>query len=133
MVLWQQGVRYASHRMPKVLGPATHAAFDYAFAGSLFIMAAWLWKRNRRAAVGSLLCGGATAANAILTDHPVGAVDLIDYKTHARIDAGLAALTAATPRLMGFANDDEARLFSVHALARTVVGSLTDFDDNPGK
>jgi hypothetical protein len=129
MVLWQQGVRYTAHRMPKVLGPATHAAFDYAFAGSLFVIAAWLWKRNRRAAVGSLLCGGATAANAILTDHPVGALDLIDYKTHARIDVGLAALTAATPRLMGFAHDDEARLFSIHALARTVVGSLTDFDD----
>jgi hypothetical protein len=129
MVLWQQGVRYASRRMPKVLGPATHAAFDYAFAGSLLVMAAWLWKRNRRAAVGSLICGGATAANALVTDHPVGALDFIDYKTHARIDGALAALTAATPRLMGFANDDEARLFSVHALARTVVGGLTDFDD----
>ncbi|MGD0932110.1 MAG: hypothetical protein ABR902_15790 [Candidatus Korobacteraceae bacterium] len=129
MVLWQQGVRYAAQRMPKVVGPATHAAFDYAFAGSLFVMAAWLWKRNRRAAVGSLICGSATAANAILTDHPVGALDLINYKTHARVDAALAALTAATPRLMGFANDDEARLFGVHALARTVVSSLTDFDE----
>ena len=57
------------------------------------------------------------------------ALDLIDYKTHARVDAALAALTAATPRLMGFANDDEARLFRVHALARTVVSSLTDFDE----
>jgi len=129
MVLWQQGARYASHRMPKLIGPTTHAAFDYAFAGSLLVMAAWLWKRNRRAAIGSLICGGATAANAIVTDHPVGTLDLIDYKTHARIDAALAALTAATPRLMGFANEDEARLFSVHALARTVVSSLTDFDD----
>ncbi len=129
MVLWQQGVRYATQRMPKVIGPATHAAFDYAFAGSLLVMAAWLWKRNRRAAVGSLICGGATAANALVTDHPVGELDLIDYKTHARIDAALAALTAATPRLMGFASDDEARLFSVHALARTVVSSLTNFDE----
>jgi len=129
MVLWQQGARFASRRMPKLIGPATHAAFDYAFAGSLFVMAAWLWKRNRRAAVGSLICGGATAANALVTDHPVGALDLIDYKTHARVDAALAALTAATPRLMGFANHDEARLFSVHAMARTVVSSLTDFDD----
>lgn len=133
MVLWQQGVRFASHKMPKVVGPATHAALDYAFAGSLFVIAAWLWKRNRRAAVGSLLCGGATAANALVTDHPVGALDLIDYKTHARIDAALAALTAATPRLMGFAHDDEARLFGVHALARTVVSSLTDFDDYAGR
>jgi hypothetical protein len=115
--------------MPKLIGPTTHAAFDYAFAGSLLVMAARLWKRNRRAAIGSLICGGATAANAIVTDHPVGTLDLIDYKTHARIDAALAALTAATPRLMGFANDDEARLFSAHALARTVVSSLTDFDD----
>jgi len=38
MVLWQQGARYASHRMPKLIGPTTHAAFDYAFAGSLLVI-----------------------------------------------------------------------------------------------
>jgi len=127
MVLWQQGVRFAARRMPARIGPVTHAALDYAIAGSLFLTAARLWKRNRRAAVGSMICGGAAAANALLTGYPGGAVDLISYKTHARFEVALAGLTAATPRLLGFADEEEARLFSLHALAETVVTSLTHF------
>jgi len=128
MVLWQQGVRFAARRMPKRAGPSTHAVLDYAVAGVFFLMAGRFWKRNRRAALGSLLCGGATVANAMLTNYPGGAIDLIDYKTHGHIDAGLAGLTAATPRLLGFANEEEADLFHLQALAETVVTSVTDFD-----
>ena len=127
MVLWQQGVRFAARRMPARIGPVTHAALDYVIAGSFFLTAARLWKHNRRAAVGSAICGGAVAANALLTDYPGGASPVISYRAHARFEAALAGLTAATPRLLGFADDEEARLFSLHALAETVVTSLTHF------
>jgi hypothetical protein len=128
MPLWQHGIRFAARRMPARIGPATHAALDYAIAGTFLLMAAKLWRRNRRAAVGSLLCGGAAAANALLTDYSGGAYDLIDYKTHARVDAALAGLAASAPRLFGFADEDEARFFGILALAGTVVASITDFD-----
>jgi len=128
MPLWEHGVRFAARTMPARIGPATHAALDYAVAGSFLFMAARLWRRNRRAAVGSLLCGGIVAANALLTDYPGGVFDVIDYKTHARVDAALAGLAAAAPRLLGFSEEPEARFFNVEALAQTVATSLTDFD-----
>ena len=128
MLLWQTGLSYASRRMPKVIGPATHAVLDYAVAGAFLFMAARFWKRNRRAAMGSLLCGGVAVAGNLLTDYPGGALELLDYGTHRNMDAGLAALTAATPRLMGFSGDPEAGFFGAQALVETAINSMTDFE-----
>lgn len=128
MPLWEHGVRFAARRMPARIGPVTHAALDYAVAGSFLFMAARMWRRNRRAAVGSLLCGGLAAANALLTDYPGGVFNVIDYKTHARVDAALAGLAGAAPQLLGFSGEPEARFFNVEALAQTVATTLTDFD-----
>jgi hypothetical protein len=128
MPLWHSGVSFAARKMPKVVGPTTHAILDYAVAASFFFMAARFWRTNRRAALGSALCGGAVATNALLTDYPGGVRDVIDYKTHGRIDAGLAGLTAAVPRLMNFSDEPEARAFGLHALAETAITSMTDFD-----
>jgi hypothetical protein len=128
MAIWQQGARAITRRMPKVIDPSTHAVLDYAVAGAFLLAAAGLWKRNRRAAIGSLLCGGATAVNAMFTDYPGGVFPTISYRTHGNVDAGLAGLTASTPRLMGFAGESEARLFGVSAFAETVITGLTDYD-----
>jgi hypothetical protein len=114
--------------VPARIGPATHAVLDYAVAGSFLFMAARLWRRNRRAAVGSLLCGGVVAVNALLTEYPGGVFDVIDYKTHAKVDAALAGLAGVTPRLLGFSAEPEATFFNVEALAQTVATTLTDFD-----
>jgi hypothetical protein len=127
MPLWEQGTRALARRMPKVISPTTHAAADYAVAGIFFLGAAWLWKRNRRAAVGSLLCGGAKVANALLTNYPGGAVAAISYRTHGSLDASIAGITASTPMLMGFSDQPEARLFSIQALTETVVSGMTDY------
>jgi hypothetical protein len=127
MPLWQQGLRFAAGRMPKAIQPSTHALIDCAIAGTFLLVAARFWRRNRRAAIGSLICGGAAAANIIFTDYPGGALDAISYKTHGRVDGGLAGMTAAMPRLMGFANEPEARAFGALALAETLVSSMTDY------
>jgi hypothetical protein len=129
MLLWQQGVRIAARRMPKVINPPFHAVLDYAFAGSLLLMAARHWNQNRRAAVGSLICGAATFVNAAITDYPGGIVRRIDYRTHARNDAVIAGLTASAPRLLGFSDDDDAAgEFGLAALAQTAISGLTDYD-----
>ena len=128
MLLWQSGLSYAARRMPKVIGPNTHAVLDCAVAGTFLFMAARFWRRNRRAAVGSLLCGGAALASNLLTDYPGGALRVVNYSTHGTIDAGLATLTAATPRLMGFSDEPEAGFFGAQALVETAITSLTNFD-----
>jgi hypothetical protein len=59
MAIFDTGVRMLSNRMPKMISPKAHAIIDYVTAGSFFAMGAYLWKRNRRAAVASLICGAA--------------------------------------------------------------------------
>ena len=128
MALWQKGFRMAVGRMPKVIDPTTHAVLDYAVAGSFLLMGVLFWKRSKRAAIGSLFCGGATAANILLTDYPGGTHPIISYQTHGHVDKGLAAMTAAVPRLMRFEDEREARFFEVEALANIAIAGLTDFD-----
>jgi len=100
MTIAQKGVKVVAGRMPKMITPRAHAALDYAIAGSFFLMGALLWKRNRRAGMGSLLCGGATAAVSVLTDYPGGVKKIIPYPLRKQIDTGLVAMAAAMPRLM---------------------------------
>ena len=128
MALWQKGLRMAVGKMPKLIDPTTHAVLDYAVAGSFLLMGILFWKRNKRAAVSSLFCGGAAAANIWLTDYPGGSQKLISYKAHGHIDTGIAGMTAGMPRLLRFEDEPEARFFEVEALANTVIVGLTDFD-----
>ena len=129
MALLHTGARFAAQRMPKVVQPRVHAVLDYAVAGAFFLMGAMMWRRHKRAALASFTCGAAKALNSMVTDYPGGVVPVIDYDTHGRVDAGLAALTAAAPRFLGFADEDEARFFSGAALAETVITGLTDYEE----
>src|SRR5271167_3541577 len=130
MSLAQKGVALAARRMPKMINPRVHAALDYAVAGSFLLMGALFWKRNRRAAIGSLLCGGATAAVSLLTDYPGGVRKVIPYSRHGQIDTGLIAMTAAMPKLVNIENDREAKFFARQALAKTAITAMTNFDYN---
>jgi len=128
MALMQRGVALAAGRMPKKISPRVHAALDYAIAGSFLLAGAVFWKRNRRAAVGALLCGGATAAVSLLTDYPGGVRKVIPYAMHGQIDTGLVAMTAAMPRLVNIEDDREAKFFSRQAVAKTAITAMTNFD-----
>lgn len=133
MALLQKGVALAAGRMPKKISPRVHSALDYAVAGSFLLMGALFWKRNRRAAIGSLLCGGATAAVSLLTDYPGGVRKVIPYAMHGQIDGGLIAMTAAMPRLVNIENDRAAKFFSRQAIAKTAIVAMTNFDHARGK
>jgi hypothetical protein len=128
MALMHRGVALAAGRMPKKISPRVHAALDYAIAGSFLLAGALFWKRNRRAAVGSLLCGGATAAVSLLTDYPGGVRKIIPYSMHGQIDSGLVAMTAAMPKLVNIENDRAAKFFSRQAMAKTAITAMTNFD-----
>jgi hypothetical protein len=128
MALMQKGVALAASRMPKKISPRVHSALDYAVAGSFLLAGALFWKRNRRAAVGSLLCGGATAAVSLLTDYSGGRRKPISYRMHGQIDSGLIAMTAAMPKLVNIEREPAARFFSGQAIAKTAITAMTNFD-----
>lgn len=127
MALMQKGMAIAASRLPKRISPRVHAALDYAIAGTFMLAGAIFWKRNRRAAFGSLICGGATAAVSLLTDYSGTDGKPISYSMHGQIDAGLIAMTAAIPRLVRIEDEPQAKFFSRQALAKTAITGMTDF------
>ena len=130
MSILQKGLALAAGRIPvpKIIKPEAHAVIDYLVAGTFFITAALYWRRNKRAAVSSLICGGITTTNSMLTDYPVGIWKVMQYQTHGKLDAGLAALTGSMPRLMGFTEDPESKFFMTQSMAATAVAAMTDFN-----
>jgi hypothetical protein len=128
MSLLQTGMGLVSKKMPKVIGPKTHAVIDYGMAASFISMGAFFWSRNKRAAIGSLICGGATLINAMLTDYPGGISKKMSFETHGKIDAGLVGATGTMPSLMGFKDESEARFFEFQAVAEAAVTAMTDFN-----
>jgi hypothetical protein len=131
MPIMQQGVAAMSGRMPKILSPKQHAIADYIALGGLLLMTAALWKRHKRAAIGSLVCAGAEATNTLLTDSPGGVAKVIGFHTHGKIDMGLAAICSAIPNFFGFEDDAEAKYFRMMGLNITAVAALTDFGTPP--
>jgi len=133
MPLAHRAVSMVTERMPKVVDPKTHAVLDYVLGGACLALGAFLWGRNKRAAMAATMCGAATLANAMLTDYPGGVRKTYSYQTHGRIDAGLAGLTATMPAFFAFRGEDEAKYFTGLALVETAVAGLTDFDAATGK
>lgn len=128
MTITTSAANMVAQRMPKVLNAKTHAVADYVTAGAFFVMAAMFWGRNHRAAIGAALCGGAVAANALITNYPGGVAKVISFQTHGRVDMGLAGLTASMPNFMAFDDEDEAKYFRGAAVVESIITGLTDFD-----
>jgi hypothetical protein len=114
--------------LPKLLSPKAHAIADYLTIGAFAATAALFWKRNKRAALGALICGGAELVVNLLTDYPGGITDVISYRAHGKIDIGLAAMSATMPEFMAFPDDREKTFFIAQAVSITALTNLTDFE-----
>ncbi len=131
MPLMQKGIAALSDHLPKVISPKAHAIADYATIAGFAVLGALLWNRKRRAAIGVLACAAAETANTLLTDFPGGVADVIDFRTHGRVDYGLGAISSALPNFMGIADHPEAKFFRMMGVSVTAVTSMTDFDASP--
>ena len=129
MPLLHKGVQMLSEKAPKVISPKAHAIIDYTVvAGGFFLIGALAWKRHKRAAISSIILGAADTALAMITDFPGGVAPLIDMHTHLRVDAGLSAITATMPNLMGFTDEWPSTFFRLHGAAMAAVGGMTQPD-----
>ena len=127
MPLLHQATKFATNKMPKVINPTAHAIIDYAMAASFFGMAAFFWRRNKRAAVSALVCGVAETVTALCTDYPGGVVDEISFATHGGIDVGLSGVVASMPGMLRFSDEPESKFFRIQGVALAAVTGLTDF------
>jgi len=62
-----------------------------------------------------------------ITDYPGGITRQVSFRTHGRIDGGLALLTASLPEFMNFSDTPQARLFDMQAIGIAATAGLTDF------
>src|SRR5260370_37602110 len=109
MPILDQAAKFAVNRIPKVINPTAHAVIDYATAATFLGMAGLFWKRNKRAAVASLVCGATDVLTAMLTDYPGGVVKQLSFKTHGSIDFAMSALVAGLPHMMRYSGDADSR------------------------
>ena len=127
MPLLDQSAKFVTNRLPKVINPTAHAVIDYAMAVSFLAMGAFFWKRNKRAAISSMICGGAELVTSLFTDYPGGVVREISFETHGAIDFGLSGMVASMPDTLRFNDDRETTFFRLQGLAMATVTGLTDF------
>ncbi len=126
-----RSVRAISNRLPKVISPKNHAIIDYATAGGFFLMGALMWKRHKRAAISSWICGAQEATVAMLTDYPGGVWKVVSFPTHGKIDTGFAGLVAGMPNMLGFSDDWPAWYFRSQGMALAAVTGMTQFEPRP--
>lgn len=121
-------VKTLTKPLPDVINPRTHFVIDHIMAGAFFASAAMMWRDNKRAAIAATICGAADLAVASLTTRPGSRKRPLGFRTHGRIDMGLAAMTAMMPEFMAIEGSPQSRLFMAQSIAMTAVAGLTDFD-----
>jgi hypothetical protein len=129
MAILNNLVKIALKPLPKMISPRSHAVLDYMAAGAFLAAAGLFWRRNKRAAVSSLLCGGAQLGVTMLTDYPGGVRPSIRFSTRRKLDLGLAAMTAAMPEFLNFEGEPEQKFFTAQGMVITVANQLTEFSD----
>lgn len=121
-----------SKHVPKVISAPKHAVIDYIHAGANAAVGALLWKRNRKAAIGAFALAAGVLANALMTDYPLGVFRLYSFKAHGTLDYGVAAASAAMPKILGIKGTPEAIYFRAQGSAETGIASLTNYGDDTG-
>jgi len=129
MAMLNNLVKMAVKPLPRMVTPSGHAVVDMMIAGAFLATAGLFWRRNRRAAAASLLCGGAQLGVCLLTDYAGGDRKPIKFSTRRKLDLGLAAMTAAMPEFLNFKNEPERNFFIAQGVLITVTNELTRFPE----
>ena len=114
--------------MPRVISPKSHSMLDYVTAGVFLAGAAFFWRRNKRAAIASLVSGTAVAAVSALTEYPGGVNGVFGLERHRDIEVGLAAMIATMPSFFSFEDEPEKNFFRIQGVLMTCVSELTDLN-----
>jgi Na+/proline symporter len=114
--------------MPRMISPKSHSMLDYVTAGVFLASAGFFWRRNKRAAIASLVSGTAVAAVSALTEYPGGLNGVFGLENHRNIEVGLAAMVATMPEFFSFPDEPEKNFFRIQGVLMTCISELTDLN-----
>jgi hypothetical protein len=118
---------------PRVISSKTHSMIDYIHAGTNFAAAALFYKRgDNRAGHAATALGAGVLMNALMTDYDYGVFRVWSFKTHGILDYGVAATSAAFPKLLDIEGTPEATYFYGQGGGETLIAGITDYDDDSG-
>ena len=118
---------------PAVISSKTHAIIDYIHAGTNFAAAALFYKRgDSRAGHAATALGASVLMNALMTDYEYGVFRTWSFKTHGILDYGVAAASAAFPKLLDIEDTADAAFFYVQGSGETLIAGISDYNDNSG-
>ena len=119
--------------LPAVISSKTHAIIDYLHVGTNFAMAALFYKRgNSRAGHAAMALGGSVLLNALMTDYEYGVFRRWSFKTHGILDYGVAAASAAFPKLLDLDDGSDAAYFYAQGGGESFIAGISDYNDNSG-
>lgn len=128
MPLLQKSIRVLGKALPKLISPKAHAAVDYSTIVLFFAGSALFWRKNKRAAIASLMCGVAEAGVTAITDYSGDSERAISLPLHRKIDFGLSTMTAMMPEFLAFAGEKEKAFFVAQSVLIAGVTAVTDFE-----
>lgn len=118
---------------PGVISSKTHSIIDYIHAGTNFAAAALFYRRgNSRAGHAAVGLGAGVLMNALMTDYDYGVFRVWNFKTHGAIDYGVAAASAAFPRLLDLEDTPDAAYFYAQGGGETLIAGVSDYNDDSG-
>lgn len=112
--------------IPRMISPKSHSMLDYVTAGVFLAGAGFFWRRNKRAAIASLVSGTAIAAVSAMTEYPGGVNGVFGLEKHRDIEVGLAAMIATMPSFFSFEEEPEKNFFRIQGVLMTCLSELTD-------
>jgi hypothetical protein len=122
-----------TRHLPKLFSPRAHRAADYAMGAAFAVAGIWFWRRNRRAALASWICGGSILSLTELTSYPGQGRRLVGYDSHEKLELAIAALVATMPEFLDLDDNRTKRYFRTQAGILTVISNLTSFRASMGK
>lgn len=117
--------------MLKIIPRPVHAILDYAWSAAIAIAPRALGFEDETNA--ARLCraqGTLTTLGSAMTRYELGAIKIIPFRTHLKLDAASAAFGLASPWLLGFAQNKRARnAVLAFFIVEAIVVALSQTDE----
>lgn len=113
----------------KIITAKVHGFIDYGHAAFFLGLGLLVRGRNKAASNAALATGAFVLVQSLLTDYPLGLKPVISFETHGKMDAAFASSSWLVPKLFGFSDTPEAKIFAANSAVESAVIGMTDWSN----